>query len=110
MKPMTRRAAIATVAAAAVLAGTAQAKLEDPAASYYTPHALEALGMQWEAKAHFYGKQSASLKKKQQVPAMISTSPPEGLEPAPVAEPAAPTPLPLPIPCPYLEEMGLGDC
>jgi hypothetical protein len=76
----TMRAGGAAVVLGAALAGTAQAKFDDPAASHYTPRALHALALQWEAKAHFYGKQSLSYGHTTapgRVQTPISSSPPE---------------------------------
>ena len=77
----TARIAGAAVAAAAALAASAQAKLDDPAASHYTPRALKALGLQWEAKANAFGKRSLSQqKRKSNVPvqAPVSAAPAAG--------------------------------
>jgi hypothetical protein len=113
------RVAGVAVVAAAMLAGTSQAK-SDSAASHYTPRALKALGQQWEAKANFYGKHSASkLKssaKRGSAPAQtpISTSPPEGAGCNAMDEPCAPqnetptvAPTAPPLSCVWLKP---NDC
>ena len=53
---------IAVTTLALTLVAPAQAGHGGNAASHYTPQALKALGLQWEAKASFYGKRSVSLK------------------------------------------------